>query len=486
MLGPCGSHVDKPLRFLDPGLSLPLSGIGPLFPERKAEIELPLTVLVVEHGQLLCSAVLRLLPEIGHDHAGKLEPLGRVDRVDLDGVGVALHPPGDELVLRVRGGQSAENRQGPLGRTTLAGAGRVHQLDHVQEVGNVSLPVLALGNALHHGFIGLDRRPEGGDTFFHKDRRQLEQLVLDEFDFATVLVGEPAHLGKRVAEEDGGGGPPYPAQIRRPLHRLEQRADVEGHAAGHHAGGASRDGRDFGPNECLLNELADAAGANKDADVFGGERTAGGVRACLVGQPGAVEQLEHLAENGLGERALIGSNAEIDELDAAGHALNQSRLVRLRGIDTLILDPRPKLPALESVIQAVEHGLVGTEVDDKRTVDGLRLLNMLHIRPHIGPAKPVDRLLGIADTDQPPAVTTGKEPVEKLPLLLVGVLGLVHDRQRETILEGRQKTGPLADQLAGDAEQVVVARGGRHRRLYPLDSLFEVRQELREETAFVV
>ena len=66
------------------------------------------------------------------------------------------------------------------------------------------------------------------------------------------------------------------------------------------------------------------------------------------------------------------------------------------------------------------------------------LLNMLHIGPHIGPAKAVDRLLGIANADQTPVVTAGKEPVKKLPLLTVGVLGLVHDRERETILEGGQ------------------------------------------------
>ena len=119
-----------------------------------------------------------------------------MDRVDLDGVGVALHPPGDEFVLRVHGGQSAEDRQGVVGGAALAGAGRVHQLDHVQEVGDVSLAMLALRDARHHGPVGLDRRPDGGDALFRQDRREREKRVLDAFDFTAVLDGEPAHLGE--------------------------------------------------------------------------------------------------------------------------------------------------------------------------------------------------------------------------------------------------------------------------------------------------
>ena len=130
--------------------------------------------------------------------------------------------------------------------------------------------------------------------------------------------------------------------------------------------------------------------------------------------------------------------------------------------------------------------MVGAAVDGKGAVElragrGIRLRRrgVIDVGADIRPAKPVDRLLGIAHAHERPPVATGKEPLEEPPLLAVGVLGLVDDREAEPAAEGGEQLRPglVADELPRHAEQVVVARCGRHRGMDPVHARPQQRAE---------
>ena len=288
-----------------------------------------------------------------------------------------------------------------------------------------------------------------------------------------------------MAEEDGRCSTTHPTGVGRLLDRVEQRANLLGHAAAHHARGATRHGRNAGLGKFPLDQLANVARQDEHSDVSGLNPSllrAGGAlegAVCIV-EPGIIEECDHLPEHRLRQSLLIGGLAKIDKGDAR-RASDLRCLATLRSLDIDVADALTKGLPGKAGIEPIEQRLIGAAVGGERAMR-LGPLGVGDIGPHVGATEGVDRLLGVTNADKRSAITTGKELLKEGPLQAVGVLGLVDDRQLKPLHQCQQQVAPLfiGDELVGDPQKVGVARLRGRGRLNPSHTLPQQSRQLVE------
>ena len=451
VLRPRHGHVDQPPQFLVLRLErgslrrIGLSDVG----NGMADVEPPL-VLGVEDRR--CAGPRFFLPAVDDQHAGKLEPLGRMHRHDRDGIFVALDPPAHQLTLFVLGRQFAKPLEHDAGMAARATAGVVEQL---HDVGEVDDPPLAARGRCHPGRQFRVRHDLGGDR---RDALSLQGRVQPGDRLLDRLLGrlaERADVGERLAEKRCRRRPPGTAEITRPHHRLQDDADVVGHLAVHHAGRPAAHRGDAERHELLLDLPAHGIHPHQHADLAGLD----GTRLGRI-EPACREEFVDSADGGRRQRRPAGVQ-ELDRLQPH----EPRRVVPRGGGDLLVDDARPELGGVERRVERGEQRPVGAmifgECSAGRSVArfGHAPLRKTQVGGDVGPTESVDRLLRIADSDQRPVSLWREDLVEKLPLQPARVLRLVHDRQPVFLAEQvaeRRRLVPF-HLLPGPPQEVVEA-----------------------------
>ena len=226
-------------------------------------------------------------------------------------------------------------------------------VEHLGEVGKIDDPPLPraalrdprgdrlvvhdLGGQRRHALL-LEHGMEAGHAVLHL----LENRLIERAD-----------RFERVPEENRGCHPPGPARVARPLHRLEQDAEIGGHLARHHARRARRHGRN---GEVVIPKpLGDrrALGVRLHEDTYLA-RPKGPGRSTVVGTEGRHgDHLVHLPHRRCDDRR----GAGVQKLDRP-QAL-EPRLLATRGrIDRAIRDARSEVDLLHDGVEAVEQRLV--------------------------------------------------------------------------------------------------------------------------------
>ena len=471
VLWPRHGHVDQAAQFLVLGSQRGLLRSRCRFDvgDGVANIEPPL-VARIEDGRLLEAGQLLRLPGIDHDHAGKLEPLGGMHRHDRNGVFVAFDPPADELtffVLRCQFGEPLKHHPGMApGATT----GVVEQFDHMGEIDDPTLAPHSLGKPARHGRVGHDVGRERRDPLALQGRMQRGDLLLDR-----LLGGFPegAHVREALAEKCGRGRPSRPAEVARPLHRLEHDPDIVSHLAVHHAGSAAAHRGNAQRDELFFDLPTDGVGPHQNADLARLDRT----RIRRI-EPPIRHQFVDLANSSRRHRRL----ADVEKLDRP-QADDAAAFAALCGVDMLVDNATAELGGLHGRVEPREQISVGAMVlgerppGQARAVGGHAALGKSQIGVDVGSAESVDRLLRIAHGEERSRPAWRKYLVEKLPLQAARVLRLVHDRQLILLakLFAERRRPVLLHLFPGTPEQVVETGRCPHPLLHTPDAVLDER-----------
>ena len=375
-------------------------------------------------------------------------------RHDLHGVVVALHAAADEFLIVSQREQSHERGEQFVGSAAAPRPMLVQQLHDVREIGKLPLPLGPRRDAGHDRGVRGDLGGRRGDPAMLHNGRQLRDHLLNRTD--GLLGQRPGVAEGMVAEELCDRRSADAAGAGRPLHRLEQSPHVTSHAAPHDARRAGRHGTDPKLRQFGGNLGAHPVGPNDHADIAGRHRPRAALGLERRGRRG--EQLDDLAHGRKHDRGLFVGLPEVKQFQR--RRPDDPRLaISLIGTDRLVGDRL-----------AVERGTVHHRVEglDQRPIrppvhqqrPPLGRAREVDVGPDIGAAEPIDRLLWIADGDQAATVLAGKERAEKLPLQRRVVLGLVDDREGESLPQLRHDRGAACagNDVPGKPQQVVEAR----------------------------
>ena len=145
------------------------------------------------------------------------------------------------------------------------------------------------------------------------------------------------------------------------------------------------------------------------------------------------------------------------------------------GLDVGLVDDE----ASEDVVDEIDHGVGRPEVGRERHLVGADLIGGSQVLGDVGAAEPVDRLLRVADDEQParfghePApvgvvggvVGPGCQPHGDLQLDRIGVLELVEHDPGIAGVQHATDVATLSDEPSGEHEQVVELESATHRPL---------------------
>ncbi len=369
-----------------------------------------------------------------------------MDGLDLDGVGVGFESPfaglgflGAELLPRVADRFLEPGEYRP---EALLSPCAVHRFGDVVEVGHEPLPVGTPQDPFDEtGSLG-EVGDESGDPVVRQQFVPSAHLHL-EFDGGVVV--ESSHGGEVLADEDAGGGISHGRCSIGSFDTEEEPSPLVGGFRDEDTP-RSRGNRWHSPLCEFLSHHVDLfAGAAQHGDIPGVDESASLLAVDLdLRMQQAHHSRGHVGCDHLpGVGGLEGPGSRHASIDRHRCAEPADRQRRPRSVHagTLVVGCGPDLAVLDAFVterHPVEDGVqrrderpVAPPVGEQRVL-GLGPVDARKIRLDVGAAEGVDRLLRVADDDEPGLV---EHSVDDFPLDRVRVLGLVDEGHGEPLRE---------------------------------------------------
>ena len=382
--------------------------------------------------------LLHAVPDEGAEHDRELEPLGAMHGNHLHQVLVALQAKLGGLALRHFGHRADEPVEQPAAGQASPGLRLVQQVGQVEEVRQPPLSV-RIPQEIRSAGRGVVRpgeqnlAHERGDASLSPQLSPLAGAVAPRFPGVVVVpeILDSGHLESEQVVRQGAAQPGGGIELRLVgAQAVEQPPEALRLGRLEHAVGSHLDAPGAELPESFRDQLALSAGANENGDVAGleplGAAVAGDCRSALAGEFQQTGDLERGLAGRLGLRRFLVPGLSFPvagkEAKLQGGRMSEGGFFGPRSlIDRRFQAEFPRIVVWRRLGRSerdrAQEKRVRTSEQSVRRVDefGCRAvvageleilgrrgpLAGFDVGEHVGAAKPVDRLLRIADDEQP-------------------------------------------------------------------------------------